>query len=248
MAHYEQRKLLEQLMGSDSLIRLPKDYGEENEDSSVVLNDPRVCRSFVVGTCPYTLFSGTKGDIGTCPKLHMERHRILYESLRKEGTTLPDYERQYLSELRRYIDDCDYRIKVALARLEHTPEERAQLSDVTRSLDDLSTKIGIMTQEIEQLAQTSPEETTKLVIESRKLQETCDERDRLGKQYAEMLDNLGQAAQQKLQVCEVCAAYLSRLDSDRRLADHFVGKIHLGYLLMRTELERLQGVQRQNNK
>ena len=32
-------------------------------------------------------------------------------------------------------------------------------------------------------------------------------------------------AQSKLQVCDVCGAYLSRLDNDRRLADHFAGKV-----------------------
>jgi len=30
---------------------------------------------------------------------------------------------------------------------------------------------------------------------------------------------------QKLRVCDVCGAYLSVLDSDRRLADHFGGKV-----------------------
>ena len=32
-------------------------------------------------------------------------------------------------------------------------------------------------------------------------------------------------SQSKLQVCDVCGAYLSRLDNDRRLADHFAGKV-----------------------
>jgi LUC7 N_terminus len=34
-------------------------------------------------------------------------------------------------------------------------------------------------------------------------------------------------SQSKLQVCDVCGAYLSRLDNDRRLADHFAGKVEL---------------------
>ncbi len=34
-------------------------------------------------------------------------------------------------------------------------------------------------------------------------------------------------------MCDVCGAYLSRLDNDRRLADHFYGKMHLGYAQMR---------------
>jgi RNA-binding protein Luc7-like 2 len=38
--------------------------------------------------------------------------------------------------------------------------------------------------------------------------------------------------QQKLRVCEVCSAYLGIHDNDRRLADHFGGKLHLGFISM----------------
>ena len=38
--------------------------------------------------------------------------------------------------------------------------------------------------------------------------------------------------QQKLRVCEVCSAYLGIQDNDRRLADHFGGKLHLGFIAM----------------
>ena len=41
-------------------------------------------------------------------------------------------------------------------------------------------------------------------------------------------DTGGPSGHQKLQVCDVCGAYLSRLDNDRRLADHFYGKMHHG--------------------
>lgn len=35
----------------------------------------------------------------------------------------------------------------------------------------------------------------------------------------------GASGHQKLRVCDICGAYLSVLDSDRRLADHFGGKV-----------------------
>lgn len=40
-----------------------------------------------------------------------------------------------------------------------------------------------------------------------------------------MTDTSGASGHQKLRVCDVCGAYLSVLDSDRRLADHFGGKV-----------------------
>lgn len=52
--------------------------------------------------------------------------------------------------------------------------------------------------------------------------------------------------QQKLRVCEVCSAYLGLHDNDRRLADHFGGKLHLGFIQIREKLEQLKvcGVKR----
>lgn len=46
--------------------------------------------------------------------------------------------------------------------------------------------------------------------------------------------------QQKLRVCEVCSAYLGIHDNDRRLADHFGGKLHLGFIQIREKLNLLR--------
>ena len=46
--------------------------------------------------------------------------------------------------------------------------------------------------------------------------------------------------QQKLRVCEVCSAYLGIHDNDRRLADHFGGKLHLGFIKIRENLAELR--------
>mmetsp|Transcript_5753 Transcript_5753/g.7777 ORF Transcript_5753/g.7777 Transcript_5753/m.7777 type:complete len:418 (+) Transcript_5753:138-1391(+) len=44
---------------------------------------------------------------------------------------------------------------------------------------------------------------------------------------------------QKLRVCDICGAFLSIYDSDRRLADHFGGKMHLGYMVIREKIKKL---------
>lgn len=46
--------------------------------------------------------------------------------------------------------------------------------------------------------------------------------------------------QQKLRVCDVCSAYLGIHDNDRRLADHFGGKLHLGFIKIREKLSELE--------
>ena len=47
--------------------------------------------------------------------------------------------------------------------------------------------------------------------------------------------------QQKLRVCEICCAYLGIHDNDRRLADHFGGKLHLGFVEIREKLLQING-------
>ncbi|GJM85480.1 hypothetical protein PR202_ga01932 [Eleusine coracana subsp. coracana] len=54
-----------------------------------------------------------------------------------------------------------------------------------------------------------------------------------------------QITDQKLRLCDICGAFLSVYDSDRRLADHFGGKLHMGYMLIR---ERLSELQEEKNK
>lgn len=63
--------------------------------------------------------------------------------------------------------------------------------------------------------------------------ETCE------RELKNLSDTSGPSGHQKLQVCDVCGAYLSRLDNDRRLADHFYGKMHMGYSDMRKTYKKL---------
>ena len=56
--------------------------------------------------------------------------------------------------------------------------------------------------------------------------ESCLRIDRmLQRELQQLTDTSGASGHQKLRVCDVCGAYLSVLDSDRRLADHFGGKV-----------------------
>lgn len=232
----EQRKLLEQLVGGDSnKVRNRTSRGYRHNDLG--LYDTRICKSFLVGECPHDLFQGTKNSIGRCPQIHLTKHKLQYERERKRGKKFPEFEREYHAILQKFINDCNGQIAMALKKLEHTPEERAKIQELTGELDILDTRIGLMIQEIESLLKAN--EVSQAIKQGIKLQELQAKRVEVGKKVKNMTENIGQSAQQKLQVCEVCGAYLSRLDTDRRLADHFVGKIHLGYVKMRRELNQL---------
>lgn len=229
VAAAEQRKLIEQLMGKDIQSRFGgrSRYYKEN----LGMRDPRVCKSYLVGDCPYDLFQGTKQSLGRCPQLHLSKYKIQYDRDVSNGKRYPDFEREYCLVLAKFVHDCNDQITVALKNLEHTSEEREKIKNATKELDDIDTQIGLMVQEIESL--TSHNEVQKALTQSVKLEEVKERRIHIAKKVKNITENVGQSAQQKLQVCEVCGAYLSRLDTDRRLADHFLGKIHLGYVNMR---------------
>lgn len=78
------------------------------------------------------------------------------------------------------------------------------------------------------------------VSEFTKIRVKKAEKEKLELELKSLSDTGGPSGHQKLQVCDVCGAYLSRLDNDRRLADHFYGKMHLGYAQMRKSYEALQ--------
>ncbi|KAK6201560.1 uncharacterized protein RJT21DRAFT_120613 [Scheffersomyces amazonensis] len=230
----DQRRLLEQLMGKDAMIN-PIASRREPDMSS-----PRVCKSFLVGTCPHDLFVATKQDLGKCPRLHLQKHKLEYEyRTKKLGETFPEFEYEYFNHIKEYINKLDRIINDAQQRLTQTsPEEKSKIENITKELDNLDTKIGLMTQEIDCLIKEN--EIQKSLYETIKLNELCKEREKLAENARNLAENVGQTSQQKLQVCEGCGAYLSRLDSDRRLADHFVGKTHMGYVQMRQAYDELK--------
>ncbi|OXB40898.1 hypothetical protein B1J92_L07040g [Nakaseomyces glabratus] len=232
----EQRKQIRQLMGGHEMHYSRYNRGQFDKDrySRNELTDPRVCKSYLVGECPYDLFQGTKQSLGRCPQIHLAKHKLKYERETEiEGKRYPEFEREYFMILSKFVSECDNQISVAIRKLEHTPEEKKLIQQVTAELDNIDTKIALMTEEIEILAHNN--ETTKALLQSVKLQKLKQERKIVAKKVRNITENVGQSAQQKLQVCDVCGAYLSRLDTDRRLADHFLGKVHIGYAKMREQ-------------
>ncbi|PHH62297.1 hypothetical protein CDD81_7285 [Ophiocordyceps australis] len=217
----EQRKLLEQLMGSSSSSR----------DAQLSLDDAKVCRSFIVGTCPHDLFTNTKQDFGPCNKVHSEGLKSEYEALPERERQRYGFEYDYIRDLHKYLDDCNRRIDAAQKRLEKTPEEIRQTNDLLEGISDIDDNIKCGLHEIQTFAESDMVSVAVDVWYQLKLM--AQQKAEKERELKALSDTSGPSGHQKLQVCDVCGAYLSRLDNDRRLADHFYGKMHLGYAQMR---------------
>ncbi|KAF9246152.1 hypothetical protein BU15DRAFT_40116 [Melanogaster broomeanus] len=227
-----QRKLLEQMMG-------PEAMGVAN--ANLVWSDEKVCRNFLCGTCPHALFTNTKMDLGACPKSHTERLKTEFLQAREAAPNDPVFGRfqmEYESNIFAFVDECDRRIRAAHRRLEKTPEENAKTTNLMREIAEIELAIQGGTEKIETLGeQGKVDESMREMAAIEALKSEKGEKER---ELQQLTDTSGASGHQKLRVCDVCGAYLSVLDSDRRLADHFGGKMHLGYHELRNMLSKFR--------
>lgn len=201
------------------------------------ITDAKVCRSYLAGSCPHDLFTNTKQDLGACPKAHLPNLKEEYEKASDAQKKEWGFEWDYQREIGRYVADCDRKIETAQRRLEKTTEEVRQTNALLQQIRDLTGTLEAGMVEIEILAE---EGAVNLAVqEFHKLRIAKVQKEERERELKTLSDTSGPSGHQKLQVCDVCGAYLSRLDNDRRLADHFFGKMHLGYAQMRKENERL---------
>lgn len=228
----EQRKLLEQLMGDT--LSIPG----QSKTTIPPITDPKVCRSYLAGTCPHDLFTNTKNDLGLCPKLHNEALKTEYEAASPEKRKEWGFEFDYMRDMQRYIDDCNRKIESAQRRLEKTPDEIRQTNALLKQISELTATIAAGLAEIKCLSELGM--VNQAVSDHFKLRQTQQIKADRERELKALSDTSGPSGHQKLQVCDVCGAYLSRLDNDRRLADHFFGKMHLGYAQMRRTFEGLR--------
>ncbi|KAK3882441.1 hypothetical protein Pcinc_013178 [Petrolisthes cinctipes] len=198
--------------------------------------DPKVCKSFLLTCCPHEILSSTRMDLGDCPKVHDLALRADYEQASAQKDYF--YDIDAMEHLQSFITDCDRRTESAKKRLAETQEElSAEVAAKANKVHDLAEQIG------KKLARAESLGADGMVEESMKLMEEVEDlRKRKASAEQEYRNSMPASSyqQQKLRVCEVCSAYLGIHDNDRRLADHFGGKLHLGFIKIREKLEELK--------
>ncbi|KAG7165459.1 RNA-binding protein Luc7-like 2-like [Homarus americanus] len=227
-AHDQMRAMLDQLMGTS----------RNGDDTRYRLkfSDPKVCKSFLLTCCPHEILSSTRMDLGECPKVHDLALRADYEQASAQKDYF--YDIDAMEHLQSFITDCDRRTESAKKRLAETQEElSAEVAAKANKVHDLAEQIG------KKLARAEGLGADGMVEESMKLMEEVEDlRKRKAAAEQEYRNSMPASSyqQQKLRVCEVCSAYLGIHDNDRRLADHFGGKLHLGFIKIREKLEDLK--------
>lgn len=204
-------------------------------------------------------------DLGDCPQIHDLALRADYEAAQKKKDHFYDIDvstnqsaiselpyqllsfvlvsniiiiHQAMEHLQNFIADCDRRTEQAKQRLAETQEElSAEVAAKANNVHVLAEEIGKKLAKAEQLGEEGfVEESMKLMGEIDELRKKKNEAEQ---EYRNSMP-ASSYQQQKLRVCEVCSAYLGIHDNDRRLADHFGGKLHLGFIKIREKLAELE--------
>uniref|UniRef100_A0A8C5WAG7 LUC7 like 2, pre-mRNA splicing factor n=1 Tax=Leptobrachium leishanense TaxID=445787 RepID=A0A8C5WAG7_9ANUR len=216
--------------------KAPHSPSRDTTRQRIKFSDDRVCKSHLLNCCPHDILSGTRMDLGECMKVHDLALRADYEIASKRQDFF--FELDATDHLQSFISDCDRRTDIAKKRLADTQEEiSAEVAAKAERVHELNEEIGKLLAKAEQLgAEGNVEESQKVMDEV--------EKTRIRKREAEEIYRNSMPAssfqQQKLRVCEVCSAYLGLHDNDRRLADHFGGKLHLGFIEIREKLDELK--------
>ncbi|XP_023864330.1 putative RNA-binding protein Luc7-like 1 isoform X1 [Salvelinus sp. IW2-2015] len=229
-AQAQMRALLDQLMGT------ARDGDETRQ--RVKFTDERVCKSHLLNCCPHDILSGTRMDLGECAKTHDLALRADYEIASKARELF--FELDAVDHLESFIADCDRRTELAKKRLVETQDEiSAEVAAKAETVHELNEEIGKLLAKAEQLGAEGNVDEAQLI-----LQEVEKVRSRKRDAEEEYRNSMPASSfqQQKLRVCEVCSAYLGLHDNDRRLADHFGGKLHLGFIQIREKLEALKKI------
>jgi len=221
----QMRAMLDQLMGTN----------RNGESSQIRYDDPRVCKSFLSACCPHEILASTRMDLGECPKVHDFALRADFVKAQTEKDHF--YDVDACEHLANFIADCDRRTELAKKRLAETQEElSAEVTTKANLVHELGESIGKNLAAAEQMgAEGKVEESIKLMEEVETIRKKKAEAEQ---EYRNSMP-ASSYQQQKLRVCEVCSAYLGIHDNDRRLADHFGGKLHLGFIKIRDKLTEL---------
>nr|SVE70632.1 EOG090X0BOE [Daphnia similis]SVE71259.1 EOG090X0BOE [Daphnia similis]SVE71891.1 EOG090X0BOE [Daphnia similis]SVE72517.1 EOG090X0BOE [Daphnia similis] len=179
---------------------------------------------------------GWRMDIGECVNIHDLALRADYE--KASETKDYGYQVDAMDHLTTFVGECDRKTEAAKKRLAETQEElSAEVAAKAQKVHLLAEQIGQKLAKAEQLGAEG------FVDESMKMMEEVEEFRKKKAAAEQEYRNAMPASsyqQQKLRVCEVCSAYLGIHDNDRRLADHFGGKLHLGFIKIREKLAELQ--------
>ncbi|CAB3381177.1 Hypothetical predicted protein [Cloeon dipterum] len=213
--------LLDELMGRNRNI-LPDDV-----HNKISWDDNDICKLHLVKLCPHELFVNTRADLGPCPKIHDDEMRKEYA---KQSTyRKQQYEDEFIRFCQGMLNEVERKIakgKVRLALSGRSADPDLQQAPESEKAE---------TEEIRELT----EKINKYVEEAEKagIMGNVDEaQEQNGYSWT---NELAQAQEKQMEVCETCGAFLIVGDAQQRIDDHLQGKQHMGYARLKDAVDEI---------
>ncbi|GIX63246.1 glycosyltransferase family protein 28, putative [Babesia caballi] len=147
--------------------------------------------------------------------------------LEERKTRYFGYEAETLRFILPMLEECDRRVQRGRVRAEEdvagkqTTLDDATIEEAKRIDAEIEKKMNIANE----LGMKGDVEESFKVLEEAEL---------LKKNKLDMLEKAGEASyQSRIKPCDICGALLSATDTDRRLTEHYSGKIHVSYQKLR---------------
>jgi len=140
--------------------------------------------------------------------------------------------------LKSYIKETDQKIEVAKKKLAEKQQDISnEIEEKANGVHELNEKIGKLLAEAEKAGMEGEVGKSQEILKD--VEALKEEKRQAEQNYRNSMPS-SLLQQQRLRVCEVCSSYLGLHDNDRRLADHFGGKLHLGFIDLRNRLVELE--------
>ncbi|CDJ49100.1 hypothetical protein, conserved [Eimeria brunetti] len=215
------------------------------DDPNQSFTDENVCKYFLTGLCPHDLFENEAGFLtlnirnnyhnmknkfylGPCKKRHIETLRDQYFEARKQKRY--GFEELAVQLCRALVEEADKKVQTAQMRVDCASLPGVGDKSVHPEVLRLDQAIAQKFKEMEDLGKLGRIDQSMAV--SLELTSLQTRRAKLLFRNAE-----GQLTQ-RLRPCDVCGALLSANDTDRRLDEHFSGRVHLGFQKLRDALKK----------
>ncbi|KAJ1667661.1 splicing factor [Coemansia sp. RSA 1813] len=215
------RQLLQELMGG-------------LEDTGTKYTDHNICKDYLVDFCPNLLFVNTKADLGPCDLTHDDRLRDAYKKSPDHGRL--GYEEAFYDRLQRLSHDLQRKVRRALDRI--TAEADEQL--VNPHKEEKEERAIILDERIKQAMKKVQELGEQgHVLEAFNIYSQTDRLKSDLSTLKQRIDSINPMFknEKRLEVCDVCGAFLVPNDASKRLDAHKEGKQHQGYIRIQKALE-----------
>ena len=211
-----------------------------------------VCSYYLVEYCPHDLFTNTKADLGTCPKIHKNSLKADFAAVRDTHPRKVEYTEDLLKYAKRLVHDLQSKIRRSKERLKLSRmEQEAGGGRSQEEQEEIEGKVTTLTEKINQLVtQAEAAGTAGDIEEAQGFLKLCDQ---LKSERQELKIQIGMkttktapgfAENRALDVCDVCGTFLQAGSRDKKakMEEHEGGKQHIGYSKLRATIERLGGV------